>query len=183
MLLPFFLTGFLHLDGFMDTCDAILSRRPLPEKLRILKDSAVGSFAVISLASLFALQYSAVFTLLDNKAPLAVLIFIPVISRVSAAAALLWFPVLPQSSYGAFFRQNTDYRHKIALIAILAAAVAGAALTTGFFGIAVAFAELIVFALAALSAVRELGGISGDLSGYALTIAEVGAVFAAALIK
>ena len=46
--LPFLLTGFLHLDGFMDCCDAILSRRDLPARQKILKDSHVGSFAVVS---------------------------------------------------------------------------------------------------------------------------------------
>ena len=45
--LPFLLTGFLHLDGFMDCCDAIFSRRPLEKRREILKDSHVGSFAVI----------------------------------------------------------------------------------------------------------------------------------------
>ena len=34
--LPCLLTGFLHLDGFMDCCDAILSRRPLEERQQIL---------------------------------------------------------------------------------------------------------------------------------------------------
>lgn len=47
---PFALSGFLHLDGFMDCCDAIMSRRPLQEKQQILKDSHCGAFAVISLA-------------------------------------------------------------------------------------------------------------------------------------
>ena len=37
--LPFLLTGFIHLDGFMDCCDAILSRRDLATRQKILKDS------------------------------------------------------------------------------------------------------------------------------------------------
>lgn len=51
------ITGMLHLDGFMDVCDAILSRRSKEEKLRILKDSATGAFAVIPLVILFFLQF------------------------------------------------------------------------------------------------------------------------------
>ena len=46
----FALYGFIHLDGFMDCCDAIMSRRPVEEKQKILKDSHCGAFAVISLA-------------------------------------------------------------------------------------------------------------------------------------
>ena len=45
----FWMTGFIHLDGFMDCSDAVLSRRPLADRQRILKDSRVGAFAVISL--------------------------------------------------------------------------------------------------------------------------------------
>ena len=48
-LLPYWLSGGIHLDGFMDCCDAVFSRRPLEKKREILKDSHVGSFAVMSL--------------------------------------------------------------------------------------------------------------------------------------
>ena len=46
--LPFSLCGFMHMDGFMDCSDAIMSRRPLEERQRILKDTHTGAFAVIS---------------------------------------------------------------------------------------------------------------------------------------
>ena len=56
---PWLATGFLHLDGFMDSCDAILSRRDLEERRRILKDPHTGSFAVISLVILTILSLGA----------------------------------------------------------------------------------------------------------------------------
>ena len=40
LITPFILTGMLHLDGYMDVCDALLSRRDKQEKLRILKESS-----------------------------------------------------------------------------------------------------------------------------------------------
>ena len=43
MIVPFLVTGMLHLDGFMDVCDALLSRRDKNEKLRILKDPHTGA--------------------------------------------------------------------------------------------------------------------------------------------
>ena len=42
------LTGGLHLDGLMDTCDAIFSRRDRQKRLQILSDTHAGSFAVMS---------------------------------------------------------------------------------------------------------------------------------------
>ena len=46
-LIPFLLTGGIHLDGFMDVADAIGSWRELEKRRAILKDSHVGAMAVI----------------------------------------------------------------------------------------------------------------------------------------
>ncbi len=48
--LPILVTGGIHLDGFLDTKDALHSYKSREEKLEILKDSHVGAFAVIRLA-------------------------------------------------------------------------------------------------------------------------------------
>lgn len=39
---PFLLTGFIHLDGFMDVTDAVKSWRDLEKRRAILKDSHVA---------------------------------------------------------------------------------------------------------------------------------------------
>lgn len=49
---PWLVTGFLHLDGYMDVCDAVLSRRDLATRQKILKDSHCGAFAVIAMVLL-----------------------------------------------------------------------------------------------------------------------------------
>ena len=46
-VIPFLLTGFIHLDGYMDVTDAVGSCRELEKRRAILKDSNVGAFAVI----------------------------------------------------------------------------------------------------------------------------------------
>lgn len=55
MFYAYAICGFMHLDGFMDCNDAIMSRRPLEERQRILKDSHTGAFAVITLVFLFGI--------------------------------------------------------------------------------------------------------------------------------
>lgn len=47
MLLPLVLTGGIHMDGFLDTCDALASLQDKEKRLAILKDVHVGAFAVI----------------------------------------------------------------------------------------------------------------------------------------
>lgn len=49
MILPVVITGGIHLDGYMDTCDARNSYGDVEKKLGILKDSHIGAFAVIRL--------------------------------------------------------------------------------------------------------------------------------------
>lgn len=63
--IPLLLTGGIHMDGFMDTVDAISSHRSKERKLEILSDPHVGAFAVIyciiyilsELAFLFEIRY------------------------------------------------------------------------------------------------------------------------------
>ena len=43
----FWMTGFIHLDGFMDCSDAVLSRRPLADRQRILKDYGIDRKSVV----------------------------------------------------------------------------------------------------------------------------------------
>ncbi len=47
VLLPVLITGGIHLDGLLDTSDALSSYKPTEEKLQILKDSHAGAFAII----------------------------------------------------------------------------------------------------------------------------------------
>ena len=51
-LIPVWVTGGIHLDGYADTCDALSSYGDREKKLEILKDPHCGAFAVIRLCSL-----------------------------------------------------------------------------------------------------------------------------------
>ena len=95
-------TGFIHVDGFMDCSDAILSRRDLEERRRILKDPRVGAFAVIAIIFLVMGSEAAMESFLSgNPKPsdLIPLIIIPVISRAVAGGCVLFFPAMPTSQY------------------------------------------------------------------------------------
>src|SRR5215210_1092779 len=51
------LTGGLHLDGYMDTCDGLFSLRAPADRLAIFRDSRVGSFGVVGAATLLLTQW------------------------------------------------------------------------------------------------------------------------------
>ena len=181
-LVPFILSGFLHLDGFMDTSDAVLSRRPIEDKLRILKDPHPGSFAVIMLAALFVLQFAAMFIITEkNNAP-ELLIIIPIISRCCSAMSVCCLKTMDQSGLAKTFRQNTGARHKIFLVFIAAAAAALSYLFCGIAGFAVSAALIAGFTGALTYTYKDLKGVSGDLAGHALVTGELCALVVMAII-
>src|SRR5262249_30758963 len=57
------ITGGLHLDGLMDSCDGLFSVATPARRLEIMRDSRVGSFAVIGLTTLLLLKYAALLSL------------------------------------------------------------------------------------------------------------------------
>ena len=56
-ILGILLTGGLHCDGFMDTADGVFSGRSRERMLEIMKDSCVGSNAVVAFFILSILKF------------------------------------------------------------------------------------------------------------------------------
>ena len=98
--IPFALSGFMHMDGFMDVCDAILSRRSLEERQRILKDSTTGAFAVVC-AILLILGYFCFLAsaLSSSVIDFANMILIVVLSRSVAGLMVLNCKPMKTSQY------------------------------------------------------------------------------------
>ena len=59
VLVPVFVTGGIHVDGLLDTSDALSSWQERSRRLEILKDSHAGAFAVITAAVYFIAWYGA----------------------------------------------------------------------------------------------------------------------------
>ena len=61
IVLNILITGGIHIDGYMDTMDALHSYQPRDKKLQILKDAHIGAFAVI-MFSVYILVYAGALT-------------------------------------------------------------------------------------------------------------------------
>ena len=153
LTVPYILTGFLHLDGFMDVSDALLSRRDKETKLRILKDSTVGAFSVISVV-------------------LLLLVVIPIASRAINGYFIVSQEMLGQSSLAKFFKEGTGKVDEIILLGIYVLVALITFFTLGInYLIAILAMGLISFILL-LKVKKELGGINGDVAGYILVLME-----------
>jgi adenosylcobinamide-GDP ribazoletransferase len=182
MLIPSLASGFVHLDGYLDTSGAVLSRRPLEDKLRILKDPYTGSFAVVMFAVLFVLQFAFVYAIIENEKNIILLIIIPILSRCCASLSVLGLKPLAQSAYAIMFKQNTGRAHKAFIVIIAIMAVALSWFFADYYGLIVAASVIAGCIIALAWAYRDLKGISGDIAGFGLVIGELCGLVALALL-
>lgn len=171
LAVPFLLTGFLHLDGFMDVCDALLSRREKEEKLRILKDSTVGAFSVISLVFLLIIQFGAINGSIDNSKKIMFFILIPVISRSLVGYFLLSEEPIKESYFAKLYKKGASKSFEYFLIFIFVVLV----VISFFINIKFVFVPLIMGLCAKYllyKCKKELGGINGDVAGYIIVFSE-----------
>lgn len=175
---PYVVSGFIHLDGFMDVCDAVGSCRSLEKRRAILKDSHVGAFAVIGLALLlisgFALLSSA-------EGDCRILVLVPVLSRTLSALAVTTLRPMSESQYAGAFRAGISKGQPVFLTLVLLLTLALGFLLWKKQGF-VLVGGLLGYALALRKGFKSLDGMNGDISGYALTLSELCAVAVYALI-
>ena len=174
---PYIVTGFIHLDGYMDVTDAVKSWRDLERRREILKDSHVGSFAVIGIVLLMLAQF-ALFASAPETANYLVLIFVPGVSRCCSSLAVTGLKPMSTSQYA---QQQKPKSHVVVLMLMLCTFVAASFLLCGKYGFALVGC-LIGYGLALRRGYKSLEGMNGDISGYALTIGELCAVAVYALI-
>ena len=174
---PYLVTGFIHLDGYMDVTDAVKSWRDLERRREILKDSHVGSFAVIGIVLLMLAQF-AFMASAPIDANYLILIFVPAVSRCGSALAVTALKPMSTSQYA---EQKKPKSH-IVVLAVMACIFVGAGfLLCGKYGFALVGC-MVGYALALRRAYKSLDGMNGDVAGYALTIGELSAVAVYALI-
>lgn len=89
--LPLIVTGGIHMDGFLDTMDAIHSYGDREKKLEILKDPHVGAFAVIGCGGYLLLYAAAAYEVtVLGLWPLALPVF--VMERAFSGLSVVFFP-------------------------------------------------------------------------------------------
>lgn len=174
---PFVATGYIHLDGYMDVTDAVKSYRSLERRREILKDSHVGSFAVIGMILLLLAQFVFVTTAVP-AADFKVLILIPVVSRCGSVMAVMSLPPMTTSQY--VNREKTKANLTVPAVMLAIALLLGF-LLCGRAAMAL-LGGMAGFALALRRAYKSLEGMNGDISGYSLTFSELAALAALALL-
>ena len=161
----------------MDVTDAVKSWRDLERRREILKDSHVGSFAVIGIVLLMIAQF-AFFASAPMDANYLILIFIPAVSRCCSALAVTGLKPMSTSQYA---DQKKPKSHMAVLTAMLCVFVIVGFLLCGKYGFAL-LGGLVGYGFALRRGYKSLDGMNGDISGYALTVGELCTVAVYALL-
>lgn len=169
-LIPVFLTGGIHLDGYADTVDALSSHADIARRREILKDPHCGAFAVIRLCTYFV-AYFALCTSLDSCWVLCPAF---VLSRALSGAALTVLPLSDASALARALVAAPDRpRVRAVLVAESVAAAAALLLLGGVAGLLMLCTAAVVLWRYAVVARRDFGGVSGDLAGWFLQKVEL----------
>ena len=174
---PYLVTGFIHLDGYMDVTDAVKSYRSLERRREILKDSHVGAFAVIGIVLLLLAQFAFMASAKEN-AEVRILVFVPAVSRCCSALAVTALKPMTTSQYA---EQMKPKSHIVVLLSMTALFMIAGFLFFGRYGF-VLLGCLVGYGVALRKAYKSLEGMNGDISGYALSIAELCAIAVYALL-
>lgn len=171
-LLPVLVNGGIHMDGFLDTMDALNSYGSREKKLEILKDSRTGAFAVIGFG-LYLVASLALWS--EAKSEMLPVIGAGyVMSRSLSGLSVMVFPSAKKDGLGRTFQEQA-HRKRVAVVMVcwFFAALAVMLMTSVQMGTAVLCTALLVFWYYHHMAMKQFGGMTGDLAGYFLQLAEL----------
>lgn len=94
------LSGALHADGLMDTCDAVFGHASPERRLEIMRDPRAGAFGVVGLVCVVALKIAAV-AALPAAIRLQLLMLAPILGRWAIVLLATVFPYGRPSGLGA----------------------------------------------------------------------------------
>ena len=173
-------TGGIHLDGLADVLDG-LAGRDQAQRLAIMRDSRVGVFGAAGLILFLFLVVTAVADLPDPVRG-RLLILAPVVGRAAPLLVGVWLrPATPGEGLGAAFVDGLS-RWAGPLWALGGIALGVALL--GPWGVAIPALAWVTVVLCAGAVARRLGGLTGDVLGAVVELAELGALLAgAALVR
>lgn len=170
--LPIIITGGIHMDGFMDTQDAMASWQPMEKRLEILKDTHTGAFAVI-FCGLYMILNAAFASQLKAADIPAVICAYTVSRSLSALTLSLFKSARPGGMLDGFAKSA----HKRAVISACVTYICVCLAVCLFSDLITALLCVLACSVCVLvyrhRAYKYFGGITGDLAGWFVQITEL----------
>lgn len=177
-VIPVLITGGIHLDGLLDTADALSSYQPKERRLEILKDSHAGAFAIITGCLYFLLYFgfSSELILGAESAGKGVAVVAAgfFFSRCLSGFAVTAFPCAKGSGLLVTFANGADKKRAGTILLIEGVLSAAFLLWLNLpLGAVAIVAAMLTFFWYHHMSVEKFGGITGDLAGCFLQVCEL----------
>ncbi len=170
--IPLLVSGGFHVDGFMDTMDALHSYQPRERKLEILKDSHIGAFSVIQII-FYYLIFLGAYSELNSLKAMAVAGAGFFLSRTISGIGVVTLKNAKKEGLLYLFSSKAHEKVvKIALCIQFILCVIFMLCQSLEAGIAVTAGGIFTFLYYRYRCYKEFGGITGDTSGYLVTLSE-----------
>lgn len=171
-LIPLFVTGGFHVDGFMDVQDALCSYQPREKKLEIMKDPHIGGFAVMG-AGILALVWTGSLYLMVQRAVDSGMTGILKASfgcfMLSRAVCGITSIVFSNAKKDGMLAMETGKSGAldVSILAVFGVAAAGYMLYMDMISGICCIAALVLFTFwYKHKCHREFGGVTGDTAGF-----------------
>lgn len=174
--LPIIVTGGFHIDGYMDTMDAVHSYQNKEKKLEILKDPHIGAFSVIMIILYFLVAIAFAFQIRACYGAV-VIAFSFFNSRCLSGISVLCFPKAKKN--GMAYTESETGSKKIVFVSLIIQFLFSNILLFYFiwpkyiYGIVSIVSFLLCYIHYYCMSKKNFGGITGDLSGYFVVFSEL----------
>jgi len=163
------ITGALHLDGFVDTCDGIGGHKAVEDRWQVMHDSRAGGFGIVGVVLLLLVKYVSLSSIPETSL-MAALVLMPVLSRWAMVYSIFVCPYALPAGLGKSFKQGTNWLRFTMATAI---ALVIAVLLFQLIGLVLIFLTWVATVIAATYFKSKFSGLTGDTYGAINELAEV----------
>ncbi len=172
------LTRGLHLDGFMDTCDALAGGHDREQRLELLRDPHVGAFSVVGVVLLLVVKLSSL-AALPMESRFGTIALAPCLARWAILVVMDRFPYVRREGLGTPFLRDGSRR---SLVGGSVVAVVATVALSGPVGLVLIAAAGLVSGAVGAWAKRRIGGVTGDVYGAACEVSEAAVLVLAVVL-
>lgn len=171
------LTGGIHLDGWIDTSDALFSYQNKQKRLLIMEDPQVGAFGVLGLLFNLTFKFLFIYEIIStaDSSLYIYIVFIPFFSRLFTGLGLLLIVPAKKTGLGYLFHSSNQDVLKYYLSYIIPIII-----ILGIYNLDYMFIFTFIFGLIGVLYIifkrfvlNQFGGLTGDLSGAGIEGVEL----------
>jgi adenosylcobinamide-GDP ribazoletransferase len=166
------MTRMMHWDGLADVADAWWGGATPLRRQEIMSDTAIGSFALVTVALTLMGTYLALYNVVIAKRFLLLLV-VPILARIVVTFAAKYLAPAKPRGLAASIAGNVSAGGIAAMITALLFALLCSVVSVGWLGLVICSAILIGGYLLARVVAKRMGGATGDVYGATIVLTEL----------